>query len=467
VSLFSDKKNPPLFVASPQISEESDLRPLNCSNRIIVILASVLVVSGNICDAQTWEYLGLPDQTISGIAVKDDQTIYVSSPRLFGQTPGMIFKTTNEGSSWDTVLTDASVLDLRMHPQDEETLFAGLGSADPPYGVLKTTDGGESWFHADLGINVNGERLVRAIEFDHARPETLYVGVSGPFGGDLYKTTNGGESWTSITADGLYAGVISIAVDPFSTGTIYAGTPYAGLYKSTDGGIGWTISFPVNSPVLGIAVDPTDTDLLYVCVGNPGSGFYRSTDGGITWKGSTTGLPSNTAVAEIEVDPVSRDIYSIVFPDSVGLFKSSDLGITWHRVQGLLAENSADILVISSMFANLYVGMDNLGVYRTALTTSIVDHDTPLLTNDLVARAYPNPFNGVTTIQYEVLLSEEVSLTIHDILGREVLEYPSEKRQPGQYRAILVGKSIPSGIYFLRILTSSGRKGTVKLNLIR
>lgn len=60
-----------------------------------VVLLTALVASRSTGSGQTWEYLGLPDQRMSGIAAKDNQTIYVSSPRLFGQTPGLSSRAEN------------------------------------------------------------------------------------------------------------------------------------------------------------------------------------------------------------------------------------------------------------------------------------------------------------------------------------------------------------------------------------
>jgi len=402
--------------------------------------------------AQEWEYLGLPNQPISAIALQDDQTIYVSSPRLLSQTAGMISKTTNAGATWDTVLYDAGTVDLKMHPDDSEILYAGLASYYPPYGILKTTNGGASWFHADSGIHVNSKNQVRVIESDPAFPETLYAGTSGIFGGDFYKSTNGGWSWTSISGLTLTGGVISVAIDPFTSSTVYAGTSYQGLFKSTDGGSSWILSLQTNNGIEAIGIDPIDSDILYCAVGNPGSGFHRSTDGGVTWSESITGLTPNKAGGSLAVNKESRDLFVVMFPDSVGLFKSTDLGITWVRMNGLVADTHVRALTISPNQTRLYAGISNLGVSQTTVVVSSVAEEDPFLqSRAMLLRNHPNPFNSTTNVEFELPVHSYVSLRIFDVLGREVSTLVDGEKTSGRHQVLFDAKGLASGIYFSRL----------------
>ncbi len=418
--------------------------------------------------AQEWEYLGLPNTPyVSGIAALNQDTIYVSAARVFGSYAGFVFRTTNAGFTWDTVLYDVGALDLKLNPRNPEILYAALGSFDPPYGILKTTDSGETWFHADSGIDTDGERPVRVITFDPANPETLYAGTSGTVPGDLYKSTNGGTSWTSIATSGLY-GIESIVIDPTSTETIYAGTSYSGVFKSTNGGVTWERSLSISFAVFGVGIDPVDANIVYASVGNPGSGFYRSTDAGVTWTPSTAGMPMNSAGGHLGVNRVSRDVYVVVFPDNVGLFKSTDLGLTWTRVTGLVSATWATDLAISPDQTQLYVGLEDLGVYRTTIIVSGIPNGPETIPSQTsLIQTYPNPFNGSTLIQFELANTEEISLTIYDLLGREIIELVNGRRASGQYRVMFDGRSLPTGTYFYRLSTSSGGRTTAKLLLIR
>ncbi len=438
---------------------------LSCLERLLILLS--LLMPSDPSQAQDWEYLGLfGSHHITGIAVHDPDTIFVSTPREFGSTPGYIFRTCDGGQQWDTLSISPSVWDLKMHPRNSKILYAGLGSFDPPYGILKTTDGGENWFHADSGMIVDSEHLVQVIEFDSQFPETLYAGTSGPLGGDIYKTTDAGGTWTSIGTS-LNSGVVCIAVDPFSTGTVYAGTQYAGLYKSDDGGNTWVQSLVTNVGVFGIGIDPVDIDILHAGVGSAGSGYYRSTNGGESWVPSTVGLPTNTSGAWIEVNQESRDIFIVVFPDSVGLFKSTDLGISWERMEGLTSETWATEIALSPDQMQLYVGFDNVGVYRTTFVTSTSEGQTFDGEDNLLLQNYPNPFNAMTLIRFEIFRADEIKLSICDALGQEVAILVKGKLSPGSYELPFDGRALPSGVYFSRLSTRFSGNQSSKLILLR
>jgi len=388
----------------------------------------------------------------------------VSTPRIFPSTAGFIFKTTNGGVVWDTVLVSPSTRDLKMHPQNREVLFAGLGSIDPPYGILKTTDGGSNWFHADSGLNVDGDHSVQVIEFDPEQPETLYAGTSGPFGGGLYKSMNGGETWAQIH----FYGTTNIVINPKSTTTMYVGGTAGGVFRSTDGGENWEqTSLPTVHPVTTLGIDPVNTDILYAGVGNPGSGFYRSTDGGANWSLATTGMPSNTSGSSIQINGVSREVFVVVFPDSVGLFKSTDLGITWERVDGLVSPTWITDLRISRDYLHLYTGLDNLGVYRNTIVSGVHNHSGDLSPKMTLHPNYPNPFNAQTVIQYELSKSEEIQLSVYDLLGNEVTMLVKGVRGAGWHSAVFERENLSTGVYFARLLASSGETLTTRLVLVK
>lgn len=433
----------------------------------VTLVAVVLLFLSEPSRAQEWEYLGLPgSRYISGIALQNEDTIFVSTPRVFPSTPGFIFRTTNAGSQWDTVLQSPSVADLRMHPRDPEILYAGLGSFDPPYGIMKTTDFGQTWFNADSGINVDGEHFVGVIVFDPVHPETLFAGTSGPFGGDLYKTTNGGENWIPSGFSDLGSGVLCIAIDPVSSNVIYAGTSYTGLFLSTDGGTSWERILSVTVAVNAIGIDPMDTGILYVGLSDPNSSIVRSTDGGTTWTQSNTGVPANTSAGRIVVSQETREVFVVVFPDSVGLFKSVDLGLSWARMDGLVSGTWVTDQVLSP--DHLYVALDSQGVYRTPVFVTDVSHDqVPSPAKTILLGNYPNPFNSSTLIQFESSGPDEVHFVIYDLLGRPVATLANGGMGPGRHEILFNGEGLPTGVYLCRLSTSSGGSEIIRLLLIR
>ena len=414
----------------------------------------MLIILTSTSRAQEWEYLGLPGRIITAIAVRSADTIYASVHSGFPPTPGSVFRTTNAGLTWDTVVTNGSMLDLKMNPRNPEILYAGLGgSIYQPYGILKTTDAGNSWFHADSGIYVDWETSVGVIEFDPMQPETLYAGTHGFFGGNLYKSTNGGQSWAAI-GDGtlLEAGPTAIAIDPQSTQTIYVGTSSIGsLLKSTDGGMSWGTTGLEGVSVLELAIDPLNHLLLLAGVDPTGGGAQRSTDGGIAWTISNSGLPEGSALEDVEIHPLNRIVYGVAADSAGGIFVITDFGETWVAMTGPPIDVGFSDLELSPDDQALYGGARDYGIYRTFIMTHVSELLSLAGKSVILYPNYPNPFNPTTVIKYDLPTDSHVSLKVYDVLGREVLSLVDGVQTAGIHQVTLNASELSSGVYFYRL----------------
>jgi hypothetical protein len=252
-----------------------------------------------------------------------------------------------------------------------QTLYVtGGGRSDSvttahPYRVMKSIDGGLNWSDSSAGLpadvepgDFSSDRVdgVTPIVMDPSNSNILYIGtfasacdadctnaVTPHVASGVYKSTNGGASWT-LASTGLptYAGssavydTLSLAIDPNDPQTLWVSTISANfdipgeLYKTSDGGAHWFVSNAgINGPdVRALLVDPSTPGTLYAASGglgpaNPG-GVYKSTDGGATWMSMSVGLPAFSALS-LALDPVdstvlyagtSGGVYSIVqLPD--------------------------------------------------------------------------------------------------------------------------------------------------------
>ena len=124
--------------------------------------------------------------------------------------------------------------------------------------------------------------------------------------------------------------IISLAIDPQTPTTIYAGTSDRGVFKSTDGGANWTDTGLTNTAVGFLAVAPTTPTTVYA--GTYREGWLKSTDGGMTWDpaGLDTALDvtgQNPAMPPLLIDPVTPSTVYAVSPS--GVFKSTDSGDSW------------------------------------------------------------------------------------------------------------------------------------------
>lgn len=186
--------------------------------------------------------------------------------------------------------------------------------------------------------------------------------------GGVWRTDDGGETWTPLTDTMPTTAMGALAVDPTNHDVIYAGTGEAnyanhsryglGLYKSVNGGQTW--AHLAEDVFAGrcfakLLIDPTDTQVLYAAIaraggfpelaaakGHPGAtgpvGVFRSTDGGVTWTHLTNGLP-NLSATDVAMDPQdSNVIYAGIGrifgdPDN-GLYKTVNAGDTWQKLSG-------------------------------------------------------------------------------------------------------------------------------------
>jgi len=121
---------------------------------------------------------------------------------------------------------------LAIDPSTPSTLDAGTFWG----GVFKSTDGGTSWTNISgpttpyvYGLSVN------ALAIDPFTPDTLFAGTDGR----VFRSTNGGTSWAAVARITARAFVYAPAIDPSTPATVYAGTVGKGVFKSTDGGGSW------------------------------------------------------------------------------------------------------------------------------------------------------------------------------------------------------------------------------------
>ena len=256
-----------------------------------------------------------------------------------------IYKSTDGGKTWKFAgLRDVGqIATVRINPADPEEVFvAALGDPFKPTnarGVYRTRDGGKSWTQV---LFVTDQLGAADLEFQpgHARVlyATLWHGmrhpwsiVSGSKDGGIYKSTDGGDSWTKL-AGGLPTGEFGranvgvTAADPKRVYALIEAKPGAGLYRSDDAGEHWTLvnseerilTRPFYYNTLG--VDPNKPDVLFV----GDEGWFKSEDGGKSFKRQSTPHGDNH---DVWINP--RDSKRMIQANDGGANISLDGGATW------------------------------------------------------------------------------------------------------------------------------------------
>jgi len=231
-------------------------------------------------------------------------------------------------------------------------------------GVWKTDDLGVSWKNISDGFFKTGS--VGAIAVSESDPNVVYVGmgehavrgVMTHHGDGVYKSTDAGKTWKKMGLDPTQH-IARIAIHPqdpntvfvAAQGALYGPSKERGVYKSTDGGNTWTnvlyvddktgcveLSMDMNNPrILYAAMNEYGRQPWKVTSGGAGSGLYKSTDGGATWNKIQKGLPTQLGKMAVAVcRSNSERVYVLVESDSDkelgGLFVSTNAGESWTRM---------------------------------------------------------------------------------------------------------------------------------------
>lgn len=288
----------------------------------------------------------------------------------FGAVDGGVWESTNAGRTWTPIFDGeniASIGAIVVAPSDTKTLYVGSGEADMRSdiaygnGMYKSADGGKTWTH----IGLEDTRQIGAIVVDPHDANVVYVAALGHQYGPnaergVFKTTDGGKTWSKVLYKDENTGAIDLSIDPQHPGTLYAALwqtrrppwntyppsngPGSGLYKTTDGGMTWTQltnGLPKKVGRVGVAVAPSDPTRVYAQVDTDGSvadgGVYRSDDGGATWTHEAGGKSQQRIwergwyFSGITIDPKNPDV---VYVMDTATYRSDDGGKTWNAIKG-------------------------------------------------------------------------------------------------------------------------------------
>ncbi len=287
------------------------------------------------------------------VAPSDPRTIYVGTGEAdmrsdIAYGDGM-YKSSDGGKSWthiglnDTKQIGAIVVD----PHDAGVVYvAALGHPYGPNaerGVFKTTDGGRTWAkvlykNSDAGatalaMNPSDPNVVYAALWQTRRPPwNVYPPSNGP-GSGLYKTTDGGATWTQLT-NGLpaHVGRIGLSISNAAPNRIYAQVDSApglgGVYRSDDAGATWVHTdaeeriWQRGWYFAGITADPRNPDVVYVM----NTSTYKSTDGGKTFE-AVLGDPTGDDYHTLWIDP--NDSGRMILGSDQGTIVTVNGGKTW------------------------------------------------------------------------------------------------------------------------------------------
>ena len=389
---------------------------------------------------------------------------------------GQLGKTTNAGINWFS--QDTSVVNYDLYsvafPDSITGYAAGL------WGIIKTTNGGLNWFSQ---YNSNYYNFFNSLFFIN-----INTGYAGCDGGAIFKTTDGGENWYATTTS--LGSPWNVFFPNENTG--YAAGKYNCVYKTTNAGSNW-MDMTINHPYTSYeSIYFTNVNTGYAAIEN--GCVFKTTNGAVTWDtcyygnvqnqmysvfftspnigyagGENTLLKTtNSGSNWIQLTIPNIWIYSIRFYDqNTGyitggniILKTTDAGTSW--VNQYQPANKYLYSIYPATSTSVYVVGSNGTILKT--TTGGVPIGIKPISNRVpdeffLYQNYPNPFNPTTKIKFDIPLSRGVpegrgvltSLTIYDILGREVTTLINENLQPGTYEIEWNAANFASGVYFYQL----------------
>lgn len=360
-----------------------------------------------------WEFTGPSNigGRITDIEIPVDQaeTYYV------GAASGGIFKSIDAGTSWNPIFDDQAMLsigDIEISKNDTDILWVGTGEVNAGGGSLaydgdgiyRSEDGGLSWETKGLpDVGSIGKVLI-----DPNDDNTIFVGAMGPLFRDdnnrgVYRSTDGGTTWSQVLFVSDIAGVIDMAIHPTDGDIVYAaswerirrpefrqyGGAGSGLHRSIDGGDTWTemtTGLPTNPNEKGrisIDISQSNPNVLYARYANASGsieGVYRTANGGDTWTEVNSSQLNNIGFhwwfRGIFVDPTDENtIYNVDFV----VQKSTDGGNNWSGTFPNVHVDQHAMAFNASAPGEVLLGNDG-GFYKSTNngTSSVKDNSLPI-----------------------------------------------------------------------------------------
>ena len=262
----------------------------------------------------------------------------------FEKVKGKIYKTEDGGENWRCVWEGTSLARfVIINPQDPDIIYASTGIFDreayndAPVGVLKSTDGGETWRQINNGID---NLFVGFLEMHPTNPAILFAAAGnctvkppGSETGAIYRTTDGGERWEKVLGRDRFS---VVTLSPSNPKVIYPAGCEA-FFRSDDGGDSWKRftkgrvfwgppGMKSGQPI-GIVAAPNDPMTVYV--NNYTGGVFKSNDGGETWVDWSHGY-TGADMYTVAIYPTNSNI--VYAGSRSGPFRSYDGGRTWDGI---------------------------------------------------------------------------------------------------------------------------------------
>ncbi len=281
----------------------------------------------------------------------------------FGSTGGGVWKSDDGGSNWNNISDGdfgGSIGSIALAPSDPDIIYVGAGenslrgNVSSGFGVWKSLNGGRTWENKGL----KDSRHILRMVVHPKNPDIVYCAALGHLYGPntqrgIYKSTNGGDTWTRILYVSDSVGACDLVMDPGEPNILLAtfwnvrrtpyslesGGPGSGIWKTTDAGASWTdITRNEGLPkdtlgIIGVSISAADPNRYFAIVEAKNGGVFRSDDAGLTWQKMNTESDLRQRAwyySKIFTDPTDKNTLYVL---NVQFWKSTDGGKTFRDIR--------------------------------------------------------------------------------------------------------------------------------------
>lgn len=372
-----------------------------------------------------------------------------------GTVNGQLIKTTNNGTTWNTIFTDYHKKFAKIFFINENTGFARL----LPYvnysyrnNICRTSNGGLNWDTIYYNSPINDLFFINT-STGWGVGSTYSTGI---YSAKILKTTNGGNFWTIITPGGfnLTSVQFSDSLIGFASGTII--NVYTSIYKdiimkTTNGGIDWLVKdSSYNIQVTSQCFINTNTGYISGANGN----ILKTTNGGENWQALSTGFTSS--INSISFINSERGWCISNSGAMQYIFYTFNSGHNWFAQYTYSTSAVLNVIYMSVLNSGWSGGSSGYLLYTNnggSTNEKIISYSIP--NKYYLYQNYPNPFNSTTNIRFNIKESGFVIIKIYDIYGKEVSNLISKNMNPGIYEIRYNNDKIANGVYFCKMITKT------------
>ncbi|MEN8207912.1 MAG: hypothetical protein ABFR50_01550 [Candidatus Fermentibacteria bacterium] len=315
--------------------------------------------------------------------------VMTESGKLVAVGSSRVWTSSDNGITWiDSYYTNTIFIDAAAHPADGEQVFASgykYNGSNWDMTFYHSADAGATW--STLAVVATGNTSYgRCIDVSPSDPDQILIGgyeYTGSYVPHLFKSVNGGISFTEITPPAASYYLNGVAFHPTHPDTMLTGSLY-NVFRSADGGSNWT-TVATQTYNYGISFSHADNNLV-MSAGS--TRLYRSTNNGQAWSTVTSGL-SGSGINWIIPDALSSS--AAYTGSSAGFYSSSDGGVSWS------ASNSGIIVgkALAMEYVNgwIFMNMEDMGLFKAEDGSSVTWQEvtTPLNCGDFCALVSVGP----------------------------------------------------------------------------